>query len=320
MPGTQQDPIWQFSNAFTGFTTSAPPSVAVFSSQFHCLFRDGDGNGLMHIVSSDGVNWVPSPVFHPDYTTSDGPCPVVYMNALHVFFRDGTGNGNLRVCTQDGVHVSAPPNWYIGLNCDGKPAAAVLGNTLCVAAVAHSGNQIMYSVTTDGSVFHNGYTGFNTNGSPGIVTYGGQFHIFYRDADESRVYLVGERPGNGLMHIVSSDGVTWAQSPVFHPNAKTNGGGCGVEFAGKLHVFFMDGEGKGILHIDAVDGVNFQRTNNWSSHNRPPQGWYIGQDCQWRPSAAVLNDTLCVLSMDFGGRGVMRSVTTASARSPVEVS
>jgi hypothetical protein len=285
--------IWSFNNGYTGFTASAPPSVAVFGNQFHCLFRDGSGNGLMHITSLDGILWSPSHVFHPDYTTSAGPCSVVWGGHLHVFFRDGNGNGILHVMSADGTNFQPAPNWYIGLNCDGQPSAALLGNKLCLVALDHGGNGIMRSVATDVGHFDNGYTGFNTNPSspPAIVSYRGKFHVFFMD-----------HGGNGLMHIVSADGLHWQTAGVFHPDFTTSAGPCPVVFQNQLHVFFRDGTGNGILHIASTDGDNFGAT----------MSWYLGQNCDGQPAAAVLNNILCVAAIDAGGRGIMRSVVKAA--------
>ncbi len=286
--------LWNFNNGFTTFTTDVPPSIAAYGGQFHCLFRDRGGNGLMHIVSSNGISWTGSSVFHPDFTTSAGPCPVIWQGGLHVFFRDGTGNGILHIVSSNGVNFQATPNWYIGLNCDGQPSAAVLNNKLCLVAVDHGGNGIMRSVSADGKTFQNGYTGFNTNPGtpPAIVAYKGQFHAFFQDHN-----------GNGLMHIVSSDGLNWKPAGIFHPDYTTSAGPCAVVFANQLHVFFRDGTGNGILHVASTDGTSFG----------PTIDWYIGLNCDGQPSAAVLNNTLCLLAQDAGGHGIMRAVVTKTS-------
>jgi hypothetical protein len=113
---------------------------------FHVFFMDHGGNGLMHIVSADGLNWQAAGVFHPDFTTSAGPCPVVFENQLHVFFRDGTGNGILHIASTDGNNFGGTMNWYLGQNCDGQPSAAVLNNILCVASLDAGGSGIMRSI------------------------------------------------------------------------------------------------------------------------------------------------------------------------------
>jgi catechol 2,3-dioxygenase-like lactoylglutathione lyase family enzyme len=285
--------IWNFNSGFTSFTCEATPGIASFGGQFHCFFKDRGGNGLMHIVSPDGVTWSGSPVFHPDFTTSDGPRAVEWQNALHVFFRDGNGNGLLHVYSNDGVHVQAAQNWYLGINIDSPPSAAVLNDTVCVVGVDHGGNGIMRAVSHGQNQWNAGYTGWNTNPgtAPGIAAYNGQFHVFFQDHN-----------GNGLMHVVSNDGLAWTPSQVFHPEYKTSAGPTAVVFEGQLHVFFRDADGNGILHASSTDGVNFST----------PINSYTGMNGDGAPSAAANGNTLCVLATDAGGHGIMRTVVVGS--------
>jgi hypothetical protein len=142
-------PPLTFNNGYTGYTASAAPSIVAYRGLFHVFFRDGAGNGLMHITSPDGITWSTANPFHPDFTTSDGPCAVVIGTDLHVFFRDGTGNGILHIVSSDGSNFHAPDNWYIGLNCDGQPSAAVnAAGAMCLVAIDHGGSGIMRSVAT----------------------------------------------------------------------------------------------------------------------------------------------------------------------------
>jgi catechol 2,3-dioxygenase-like lactoylglutathione lyase family enzyme len=282
--------VWlSFDNGYTSFNASAPPSIVAYNNLFHVFFRDGSGNGILHVTSSDGINWSGENNFYTGFNASNGPCPITVGNQLHIFFRDGSGNGILHIASPDGFNFQPVPNWYIGLNCDGQPAAAILNGTLCLVAIDAGGNGIMRAVTDFSSGWNVGYTRFNTSAPPSIVVYDNLFHVFFRDAS-----------GNGLMHIISPNGIDWSEADPFHPDFTTSAGVCPISFGNQLHIFFRDGTGNGILHIASPDGFNFQGV---------PGSWYIGLNCDGQPAATILNDTLCLVATDAGGNGIMRSVS-----------
>jgi hypothetical protein len=137
-----------FTNGYTGRTASARPDVVAFQDAFHAFYRDGSGNGILHVSSPDGVNW--SGDSYIGYNTSAGPRAIALSDELlHVFYRDGSGNGILHDASPDGASFApwpSPPNCYIGLNCNGEPATAALNKTLCVVAMDAEGNGIMRAV------------------------------------------------------------------------------------------------------------------------------------------------------------------------------
>src|SRR4051812_23230471 len=67
------------------------PSIVVFREQFHVFFPDpnNNGDGIYHIVSNDGVNWVGAQPYYIGIDTSAGPSAVVCNGRLHLLFRDG---------------------------------------------------------------------------------------------------------------------------------------------------------------------------------------------------------------------------------------
>lgn len=159
MYAVQSEANGSWTTGFTGFTTSAPPSIVVFQKAFHVFFRDGgtnggasvlpSKNGILHITSTDGINWTPVSSWYTGFNSSSGPAPIVYNDVLYVFFRDGSGNGILFIESTDGLSWKPGANWYIGLNCDGQPSITLTpdGKKLCLVCVDAGGdNGIMRSV------------------------------------------------------------------------------------------------------------------------------------------------------------------------------
>jgi hypothetical protein len=288
--------LWQFDVDNTTRDASAPPAIVAFGNQFHLLYRDGAGNGLMHAVSHDGKTWRDARQFHPDVKISAGPCGVVHENKLHVFVRDGNSghsNGILHFVSDhaDGESLQAANPPYIGLDCEGQPSAAVLGGKLCLVARASAGNGIMYALHRPGHGWVHGNTRFNTSSAPTIAAYGGRFHVFYKDGE-----------GKGIMHIASADGVSWERAVVYHPDFTTSAAPAAVEAGHQLHLFFRDGQRghNAVLHIVSNDGEYF--------HPAAP-GWNTGLDCSSAPSAAVLNGKVCIAAINYAGNGIMRAVS-----------
>lgn len=288
--------LWQFDVGNTLRDASAPPAIVAFGDKFHILYRDGAGNGLMHIVSHDGKEWRNARQFHPQAEISAGPCAVVYENKLHVFVRDGAhggSNGILHFISDhpDGESLQAASPGYIGLDCEGQPSAAVLGGKLCIVARAAKGNGIMYALHQPGHGWIHGNTMFNTSSAPTIAAYGDRFHVFYKDGD-----------GKGIMHIDSMDGVNWKRAAVYHPDFTTSAAPAAIVASNQLHLFFRDGQARhnAVLHVVSDNGEHF--------HPAAP-GWNTGLDCSGAPSAALLNGKVCLAAINYAGNGIMRAVS-----------
>lgn len=286
-------PRYYVQNYYSDYTTNqgAPPDICYFKDQYHIFFQDRNGTGIMHIISSDGVNWSRPISFYTGYTTTAGPCCVVFENLLHVFFRDGSGNGLLHMVSTDGINWSGANPFYLGINCDNQPAAAVLNGKLCVAMIDHGGNGIMCSVQTGvNGTWNNIYTGYNTNPSSpvGLIAFNNQFHLFFQDHN-----------GKGIMHITSPDGLKWSGSEVFYTGFNASSGPAAIVAGKWVYIFFRDGSGDGMLYIQSTDATN------WSE----PPCWYLGQNGDTIPRVAGNADgtDLCVTYIDAGGNGIMCS-------------
>ena len=49
----------EWRSGYSGFNTSARPAIAAFGGQYHLFFRDdGDNDGIMHVISDNGVDGV----------------------------------------------------------------------------------------------------------------------------------------------------------------------------------------------------------------------------------------------------------------------
>jgi catechol 2,3-dioxygenase-like lactoylglutathione lyase family enzyme len=136
-----------------------------------------------------------------------------------------------------------------------------------------------------------GYTGWNSDpdAAPSIISFAGIYHIFFRD-----------HGGNGVMHVTSTDGITWSRPDSFYTGVNGSSGPCAVVYQDVLHVFFRDGNGNGILYIQSTDGKTF----------KPAPNWYIGLNCDGQPSATVLNGKLCLAAVGHGGTTIFWAVQT----------
>jgi hypothetical protein len=105
------------------------PSIVVFREQFHVFFPDpeNNGDGIYHIVSNDGVNWVGAEPYYIGIDTSAGPSAVVCDSRLHLFFRDGgQNNGLMHAESEDGNRWSRPE--YLKINTNSEPCSTVMRN------------------------------------------------------------------------------------------------------------------------------------------------------------------------------------------------
>ncbi len=282
---------WGEPGYYSTMNTSAPPSVVAFGGKYHMFFRDGSGNGILHATSDEGIYWKGADPFYIGVNTSSAPAPVVYNNQVYIFFRDGAGNGILYVVSKDGYTFTAPQNWYIGLNCDAQPSVTVHNGALHLVARDHGGAGVMYAYQT-ATGWQHGYTGENTSAPPAVISFANRLHVFYKDGGAN----------NGVLHMVSDDGVHYRRADVYHPDITTSAGPCPLVYRGNLLLLFRDGTGNGVLYSISADGTQF--TN--------PPDWYLGLNIDNEPSAAVLGDHLCILGRDPGGNGVMSQVPDLS--------
>lgn len=284
------DNINRWTTVDTEFNThdDTPPSIVVFQGWFHGFFIDQSSNRILHIISPDGVSWSSSSRYDTGLTSSASPCAVVYQNNLLLFSRDPTGNRLYNSGSSDGINFGGWRN-DVGLDIDRQPSVDILDNRICILAIDAGGNGIMRA-TYDGSSWSHGYIGYGTHRHtrPCVVAFQNKFHCFFVDWQ-----------GNGLLHVVSSDGVNWSPQPSpkdwFIVLCSSQGPSV-VSHNNMLHLFFRDHEGDGILTGFSPDGINFYKTE--------PE-WYTGQSCDWDPAAAVLNGQACILSIKHGGNGIL---------------
>ena len=287
------------------FTTNkgVTPSMDWFNGAYHLMFQDHGGKGIMHITSTDAVNWKQAKNFHvADTRTSSGPSVIAYKDKLHLFYRDIDGNGILHHFSNDGENWSAQQ--YTGMNGDGVPHALIANNRLFVTTVDGGGKTGIMVASTDKAEpnradFKVLYTQFTTGRdmSPTIAWFKGAYHIMFRDGG-----------GNGIMHISSADAVKWQQAASFHVgDTKTSDGPCLVADQQQLHLFFRDHEGNGIMHCSTTDATNWTETE------------YTGINGNGSPQAVIANDTIFVTTADGGNNnGIMLYSTWAGIARPTQ--
>lgn len=278
------------------------PSMDWFKGAYHIMFQDHGGNGIMHIISTDAVNWKQAKYFHvADTRTSSGPSVIAYKDKLHLFYRDIGGNGIMHRYSNDGENWSAQE--YIGINGDGVPHALIANNRLFVTTVDGGGSGIMLASTDKAEPrradFKGQYTQFTTGRgmSPTIAWFKGAYHIMFRDGG-----------GNGIMHITSPDAVKWQQAASFHVgNTKTSDGPCLVADQNQLHLFYRDHEGNGIMYCATNDGIT------WTEEG------YTGINGNGSPQAVIANNNIYVITADGGNNdGIMLYSTWTGISKPTQ--
>lgn len=144
----QGDKLDKWSHANTGHTTSASrPGIVAFNGRYHLFYRDGNGNGVMHIWYAGSDGWKGANPFHVLNTqTSSSPVATAYDGKLHLFYRDDSGNAIYHAFSGDGEKFEYATPFNIGLNIDDGPSAAILGDALCLAGVDANKKGIMRAV------------------------------------------------------------------------------------------------------------------------------------------------------------------------------
>ncbi|KAK4941310.1 hypothetical protein LTR10_018720 [Elasticomyces elasticus] len=137
------------------------------------------------------------------------------------------------------------------------------------------------------------YTLWNTNSGhpPSVAWFNNSFHMFFQDQ--------GNYVDGGIMHVKSQDAWEWANSDGdFYTGHNCSDPPHVITFQDKLHLFWRDGGGNGMMHRYSTDG------QNWSN----PQ--YLGINIDNQPHGVVWGNELFVVAVDHSGNGIMFVSTT----------
>ncbi|RDU99878.1 hypothetical protein [Trinickia dinghuensis] len=312
-------PKMLFQRDYTQYNTNrgVPPSVCAFGGQFHCFYQQPGNDRLTHIRSSNGLYWHSKREIanidlrdKTSIVTSSGPCSIVFNNKLYVFFRAERDNRVYYIVSPDGEQWSGPQ--ATDARAMSHLSVATTGDSLVVAYRNFEGDGIMYYKLRTNGQSTIGNTGHNTSANrPGIVAFKGKYHIFYKDGGTKHDFpRVKPRFNTGVMHIVSADGQSWQAARDFHVlNTQTSASPTAVAYDGALHLLYRDDSGNAVFHVFSTDGDAFE----WA------EPYNTGFDIDEGPSAAVLEDTLCLLGVDAGGKnGIMRAVHFPLIESPLK--
>jgi hypothetical protein len=303
-----------FQYDYTQYNTNSktPPSICTFKENIYCFYQKEGNSRLTYIQSSNGLYWhrerdIPnSHAGNTPIVTSAGPCCVVFNNKLHVFFRGERSSLIYHISSSDGDKWTAPES----TGCESKShlSVATLGDSLVVTYRHVVGDGIMYfKLRRDGSSSR-GNTGHSTSAErPGIVAFNNQYHIFYKDGGREGYPSYAYK--TGVLHAFSPDGESWHGANPFHIlNTQTSGSPAAVAYDGDLHLFYRDNGGNAAYHVLSGDGFKF----DWVDPRN------TGLDLDDGPSAAVLDDMLCLAAVDANNNGIMRAVHFPSTASPLK--
>ncbi|MCU1284066.1 MAG: hypothetical protein JWO13_416 [Acidobacteriales bacterium] len=289
---------WAFTNRYTGVNTSAGPGIVAVDGKFHVFFRDGNGNGILHISSENALEWAPDSTWSPKASwyiglnCDDKPAAAILGEVLSLVARDHGGNGIMYATTRIAGGTFAMG--YSGFNTSSAPGIVSVADRLHVFFRDGDGNGILHISSLDGIHWegdgswtpnNSGYIGLNCDDKPGAAVLNGVLCVVARDHN-----------GNGIMFATTT--VAGGNFRIGYTGFNTSSNPGIFAFNSKFHVFYRDGSGDGILHIASPDGINWSKVDPW----------YIGENCDDGPSPAVTNGLVCVVSQDAGGYGVMSSV------------
>lgn len=302
-------PIWTRKTSYTNVNASARPSLVEFNNTLHMYQRRNDGSQIIeHWRSADGSTWDKDNPFDIGITSSAGPTAIVDGKTVRIFFRSGNGANIYEMVSEGSSRFERKkPDWDTGMLADHEVSAALLQGGLCLVGLEHNGSRIIRAYRGAGqNAFSVASTGFRSGSPPSIVAYQGRFHVFYQDLD-----------GTGIMHIVSTDGLNWSESPTRYTGYTTSAGPSAIAFEDRIHVFFRDGapvQGAvlgfdiqgykdGVLHVSSGDGTQFVPTGYMQCPS-----WYIGMNARVAPSLAAFKGALHVLGLDPGGAAVNQTI------------
>jgi hypothetical protein len=254
---------------------------------------------------------------------ADGRTIDMRYNALDQFFstqRDTAGPSIIDyIWAKPGTQVTLEPksvtiprdwaytssNWYWAhpTHSDRNASVAISGDSMCVLTHTDGDkgerDDIQYSVfDKKEQKWKHGDTGSTCIGSPGVVAFGGKFHMFYRATGSEQA----------IFHRSSANGINWGNAE--NTGLQTGGSVCPIVFQDKLYLFHVDSGGIG-GQIRFV--VKERNDDNWAGRSQWGTLRYIGINTHSDISAAVSGTTLCVVSKEgsSGSGGVMRSVRLA---------
>lgn len=189
------------------------------------------------------------------------------------------------------------PDWYWVHEGDTKnmPSAATFGNKIIVAVRQHDDRLQLALFDRDAktwvhSMVKDGGQELRIDGAPGIVLFNNCLHLFFQK--NKQVYK-----------MESTDGITWSAKDSQGKDFTSSGGVCPVVYQNTLFVFCRDPNGNQICY--------HKWSNRWSERK------WTHIDTRHDISAAVLDNQLCIVSIDAGAKspqGLMRALTRDGER------
>jgi endonuclease/exonuclease/phosphatase family metal-dependent hydrolase len=160
----------------------------------------------------------------------------------------------------------------------GLPSGAVFRDKMCVAVRRQDGKLSVAVIDqVDERWRHATIRDVTTEGSPGVVWFADRLCLFFRR-------------GKQVYKMESEDGLAWSGMDPQGVDFQSSGGVCPVVFRDSLYVFVKDPEGLPICY-------HVWRNGAWSGRQ------VVGIDTRWDIAAAVLDDKLCIVSVENGAVG-----------------
>jgi hypothetical protein len=229
-------------------------------------------------------------------TNPNTPPTIVFFKGLwHIFFMDHNGRGVMHVSSKDGLRWDRTDSFYTGVNCSDGPCAVVFKDMLYVFFRDGSGNGILFIESSDGEHYkpaQNWYIGLNCDGQPSATVLGNTLCVTAVD-----------RGGNGIMRALwGGPGTNWNVGYTGYNTNNVNpfSPPCISAFGGMFQLFFMDHNGRGIMHLTSRDGIKWDRA----------EPFYTGFNTSAGPASVVAKknrrqEMLYVFFRDGSGNGIL---------------
>lgn len=131
----------------TGYDQGEPPGIVYYSHSFHVFFKAGNGLGMMHISSSDGVSW--GDLYQLGNVNGGWPSALAYSNSIYLFYisSDNAGICIDGDCGQSHVWATTTTNSWAWNQWNLIPRVSAYTDTVSArvsSAVVPSGYMVSY--------------------------------------------------------------------------------------------------------------------------------------------------------------------------------
>jgi hypothetical protein len=180
--------------------TFLSPAVVVNGAELWVIYvPDNNANTLSLMRSSDGTNWINSPL-PPAITTNAVPAAAAFNGYVYVLFQSSSDNTLWITKSSDGQQwdlQQLPP----AITSEGAPSLTAMNGALYAVFQSSSDETIYISKSTDGLQWdlHQLPPAITTQNAPTVTSMNGSLYVVYGSSSDDTIWLIS-----------SSDGINWS--------------------------------------------------------------------------------------------------------------